>query len=504
MNQSPSNSDNTKWESDGPDNLQATLQQMRTDEPPQDSVQRVVSWAVELDNQEPVTANKSLTGTTAGRQRTQQRSRFSRLQVVLAASVAVVLMLSLGRAFQPSAWAQVVEAVGGQSWIRLTLQPPMTPLPEGESASTVRMWFRGDQTVAAIRSDQQTAWINLAQRDKYEFQPEAGRVVLSKLGARESSAIQSLLAALAPFQPDSERPQDLKLTGRTEVSVDDHTYVDFAFRVAGGNEDPAPATLTVRVDKSNMLPTELLLREARFQIDYPTAGPNDIYALNIPAEAELSDLRNLETYFREREVPQRADYEAVELTFFAWQEGRQPIEAARYRADRNNMVYQRFDATQLRQRSQEPEAGSQPETLDAWVDRLAEVDAEAIELDESNFPHHRCYRQYGGVESYDSATVSTLPGLEGTIEIHGPQQSVWLDPTRDLAVRRWEKRNEQNRSIHVVQIDEVAQGPNGVWFATRWRQGEVSERGGELSSSADRASRPGVATTVHIARIEFK
>ena len=135
-----------------------------------------------------------------------------------------VFLLSFSLVFQRSAWAEVVEAVAAKPWMRLTLQRSETALPEGESFEEVVMWFRGDSSVAAIKSNRQTAWADMVKRDKYEFQPQEARVTISKLGKSESSEIQSLLYALSPFQLKAGPSGDMRLTKRSEVTIDETKY----------------------------------------------------------------------------------------------------------------------------------------------------------------------------------------------------------------------------------------------------------------------------------------
>ncbi len=68
---------------------------------------------------------------------------------------------------------------------------------------------------------------------------------------------------------------------------------------------------------------------------------------------------------------------------------------------------------------------------------------------------------YGGVDSYRSLHVSKLKGLEGMVELRGPKLSVWLDPERDLIVRRYETVDDDG-GITVWQHDDVIQDSKGV------------------------------------------
>ena len=138
-------------------------------------------------------------------------------------------------------------------------------------------------------------------------------------------------------------------------------------------------------------------------------------------------------------------------------------------------------------------------TSDWWLDEAAKLNFVAQEWGEFNFPHTRCYLPIGSVRDYQSAIPSQLQGLEGTIELRGKNRSVWIDPNRDGVVRRTEYV-EQDGSIAVTQIDQLVQDSKGHWYSTKWRSGRVFERGGLLPAE-DATS---VATTVHVARIEFK
>jgi len=82
----------------------------------------------------------------------------------------------------------------------------------------------------------------------------------------------------------------------------------------------------------------------------------------------------------------------------------------------------------------------------------------------NNFPHNRCYMPYGGVDGYRTAHASSWKAWKVPSKYAGPKLSVWLDPARDLIVRRFEIADEDG-TINVRQHDEVVQDRKGTWFA---------------------------------------
>lgn len=494
-----SNSDSTP---ELPDDAAQTIERIRSKPLPTDSLRRVLDRAANLDHNPVVrvhTASSSFS--------------YARSIAGVAALVLIAISFSLVALMQKSAWSQVLEAVSKKPWMRLTLQRPDGDLPIGEHFEEVTMWLSNENQAAAFIIKSRSSWVDLETKDEYRFDLETGRIRITKLNTDDNTAIRRL-TALSPFDPGMHQLAGLDLkplhTKESETTVDGKAYRDFEFQFAPPSNTTASERLTVRVDKSTNEPVQLLSDQAKFLIDYPNQGPEDIYALGVEKSTPVSDLRSLEKYFRDRPARVPADYKAVAVRFPADKVRKWSIEAVRYQLDKGTSSAELADIEQLDELSQrvyfaggDTPTNQMPE-MNWWVTEVNKLTFEDFQMGESNYPHGLCYMPYGGIGDYRSLHVSTLKGLEGLVELRGPELSVWLEPDRDLIVRRYEHVGDDG-SITVWQHDDVFQDSQGIWFTKRWRSGSVLERGDLLTETMDRKQREsGVNATVHIAEITFQ
>ena len=286
--------------------------------------------------------------------------------------------------------------------------------------------------------------------------------------------------------------------------------------------------IELRVDPETHRPVELRRWQivdgersamyATFAIDYPEQGAEDIYALGAPGNVPVLDVRDMQTYFVERDWPEPADYEAIVY--------RTPTGVHQLKVVGDGMRFRHNDAGTSVEKVDFEEwytvlnlNGSQPQSIEWWADEVsrARMNYHQPNTDRELLQHRLLFGTfsshvngqpvqsylYGGPSDFVSVhTETSLAGLEGTIELRGPERSVWLDPQRDMIVRRSERVVDDEFSpVKVTQFDEVQQGPADVWFPRRWRQGRVAERGNELDNTFRGSSV--LNTQLWVAEIEF-
>ena len=207
-------------------NVDVMLEQFAQVEVPPDIQQRLCARIDEFcDNPQPAKVTLPST-TTLGSRRWFVGATAAASVAFLAAAVSFFALFSHQRA-----WAQVVEALAKHPWIRLTLQQPAEPL-DGEPQA-VTIWLRGDRSVAAIKSTQQNAWVDITSGDQYELTKDAQRITLSKLNSIERHGIDHFTDSLAPFEVSlgSASSESIKATQTSKIEVTENgvTYVDFEF-----------------------------------------------------------------------------------------------------------------------------------------------------------------------------------------------------------------------------------------------------------------------------------
>lgn len=535
------------WEQEA--GLHASLRAIRSDKPPAESVERFLARVTRIGSEpsaERLTTAKGERSAVAGSQqntpsgqdtnadRTTKAARRSiakthssrthryRLAAALAMVLVVMTSLSLTLFSSRSAWSQVVAGLGKHAWIRLTLQPPATPTTEAERTQAASIWLNGNRTIAAISSTQQNAWVDLVSGDQFQLMQGAPHVLVTKLQSSERNGITPLLESLAPFElklgitiPDQV---SIHQTARESVVIGGVPYTDYTFTYQPPDTLTSPHKVIVRVDQESQQPVQLTIRQAVFTIDYPEAGPTDIYSLGVSRQTPVTDLRHMEQYVENRTPPAYDDYEAIELAVLAGLEGQWINEAKRYRSSAGVVQMEAPSLDQVLSLAESTRAATSPPATPAtstsatppakhdtdwWFNQVSQLDFQTQEWSPYGFPHSRGYTPIGAPQDYRSAIASSLAGLEGTIELRAARRSVWLDPQRDFIVRRIETVAEDG-SISVTQMDEMIQDSQGHWFVTRWRNGRVNERGGELAMTVDRESPNRVATVVFTAKIQFK
>jgi hypothetical protein len=503
--------DRRDWENEVSDPLQATLERVRSRRVPDESVERSLTAAEMIDDLQPEPGVNRRPDAT---QRSGSRS-FSRPLTALAVGVLVAVPTAWVLLSESSAWGQVVKAISGRSWMCLTLQTTEQPLPEGEELPKIVMWFSGDRRIAAMERPDAVLWSQFAKGDSWRFDRKAKTLRRSSAQSHDAEHVQLLTNMLFHLKPtvagaDVELSKSKK--GRVERDGRDWDLFSFDYEVTSG-ETTYHEKYWLRVDTETHLPVELkrqIVHDdegspiAIFAVTYPDIGPIDIYALGVPKDLQVVDTRSMKKYFQPRKRQPVGEYKATVLRFHAGTPGWM-IETERHQYNAAGLLAERGDieaVSELTDRVYRKGYGPSKTPPTAWwVEEVNQrMKFEVFHPTEPNLMPNRCYLAYGGESDYETIRLSDgrIKGLEHTIELRGPKLGVWLDPERDLIVRRYEYIEED--SIDVTQFDEVVQGPCGNWFPVRWRRGCVEERGALLG---DKQPVDGITMSLFIADIQF-
>lgn len=439
-------------------------------------------------------------------------SSFQRFRTLISASVALVILscLALSALFwwmqASSAWAQVVNVVSEEPWMRLTLQVPEIEMPEGESFPNVVMWFDGRRKIAACDTPRGFHWLNIASEEASVFTPQTGRITIAKVREVERDEVQTMLMVLDRFEAnirsvDSER---LKLVDSSiqDVIIDGRPCEEFTFRFEHLEGERMEQRMVVSVSQKTKHPVSIAIHIGKhnggvlpriYKIDYPKSGPADIYALGAPRDAPVLDLRSMAKFFPKRVAQTPDNYTAVEMMFSPGFERKFTSTAFKFSAKDGQVAAQQVDVIEVSEMSMKVHRGElkspteDPPALSWWAERVSRLKSTPWAISGYNFPHNRCYSPQGSEENYRTVHRSSLQGLEGCVELRGPKRSAWLDPSRNMIVRRWEHVSDDG-TIHAAQYDAVIQDSKGTWFVQRWCNGHVSERGAELGPKVNGVS----------------
>jgi DNA-directed RNA polymerase specialized sigma24 family protein len=215
------------------------------------------------------------------------RRRFTAAAVatvaVLATAVGILLMLTPA----PSVgWAQMVEALQSQPWIR-----GRVTFSDGDHGT---MWLSPQQRIWAYRLGGSCRFYDGRARVKYEHRGRNRPILKLPLGEEEAQRVLPVEAlsrdesALGPWMFGEKIIQQ----ERHEVTEAGKKWIDFKLTLWRGDANQA----TLRVDPENRLPVYLLAESPtgdvppiKWEFDYPDDGPTDIYAMGVPRETEIDD-----------------------------------------------------------------------------------------------------------------------------------------------------------------------------------------------------------------------
>jgi hypothetical protein len=202
---------------------------------------------------------------------------------MVATAVGVLLMLTPA----PSVgWAQMVEALQTQRWIR-----GKVTFSSGREGT---MWLSPQRQIWAYKLESVSRFYDGRERVKYEHHPRENAITKLPLGEEDAQRVLPVEAlsrdesAIGPWL-FGER---IIHQERHEVVEDGKNWIEFKLTRWRGDANQA----SLRVDPETRLPVYLLLVSPtgevppiKWEFDYPDDGPTDIYALGVPRETKIDD-----------------------------------------------------------------------------------------------------------------------------------------------------------------------------------------------------------------------
>ncbi len=473
------------------------------------------------------------------------RRRLVRASVAagLAAAAVAALFVALGNR---DAWAQVANSLRSKPWVRVTLQIPKgAPVPEGFRAP--EMWFSAEHKVAARRMNlgfgQAAQYIDFTVEETYEYDPQAK--TLNHLLTRDSDNVEfghfeTLLRLISAGDRELKLPASpIQVLGRTrrDVPDGDRRWTEFTFECRDARRTPNDYRVTFRVDPEKQLPMEMRstekfasndpVAERSYSMDYPDAGPEDIYALGVPRDAKVVDRRPttengqeikqfLAAYHQARSKPLEP-FSTVVLCSSPQQNFSDIIRAFRGRGDGQSVQFEEVDGQQLLELRKQCWSGqiTRPDNVDPatwWRQQVAGPTFASTPRGDELLPHRVGYP--------NSLTLGPSPVNNPNYHVTldrqprlGPAGTVlltirvetepgfnlmyyWIAPEQDYLVLRQEMHFSRNQAWdNVTQIiDQVQQSPSGRWYATEVRQGRIEKHGDDLPAE-DIFGKPGERRT---------
>lgn len=251
-------------------------------QPPCDLLDRVRSRLHEHTVQSP--------SVLQSRSSSRSSSRWSRRGWLAAIAATSVVLFAFLFSLQPSgvAWSQVAEAVRAMPWIHLRAVGG-----EGQSRES---WLSYSRNTSAMRTDSTVVHDDYQSGVRFEYDLKERK--LYRLSVANEESFRSMEESFrAIFRGDDKfggnfagRPI-IKQQQRT-VSEQGRQWIMYELELQDTDPDKT-FSAEVRVDPQKMLPDLMTFVQGeerrQFKIDFPNEGPTDIYALEVPRDAQIED-----------------------------------------------------------------------------------------------------------------------------------------------------------------------------------------------------------------------
>ena len=360
---------------------------------------------------------------------------------------------------------------------------------------------------------------------RYEYAHGDNKLLRLAVGDTGSSrSIADVFQAI--FRGDASvgnRFAELEIVGQRRRRVDDggRTWIEYELELRRSDRSDS-AVAVIRVDPKKMLPVSMEIaaggERREYTVDYPKAGPEDIYELGVPRDAVVEDRmpspdleniirvvtegrRDLDRYFAvvvespndlPRLVWRKGNRWRVDICQHTEQTGYvkrvdPKTDMARWWRERLDKYrtepYLVCDGRRIYRYQRETEDGEPPSSGWKLIDTVRPgkdhtgnssfCSPELVELDA--YPSNLSTEH--AASSHCRIQLDSLPGNgpEGSVQVTmvagGRTQRWWLDPNRGYVAVKKQVPSLQ----YDWEYDDFRQSPRGVWYPTviRWK----TERG---------------------------
>lgn len=235
------------------------------------------------------------------------RRRLIRISSLLGAAAAALLLVWIANwhpAGDNAAWADVVAAVRGKTWMRAQVKQARAGDPQAAADAEVALWYSGNLGVLALRAPGQAMYFDLKQGTVEVYQDqEVARVVRMTIDEIANEPLRTFSDMFAAFLiGDTDRTLllgDRKLVHLNAKNIDE-SVAEHSFSWEDDLPEEQP-WMVLRVDRAAKLPLSWQIKQpgatgrldqlevTEYVIDYPDHGPTSVYDLGVPQSTELID-----------------------------------------------------------------------------------------------------------------------------------------------------------------------------------------------------------------------
>ncbi|QVL31000.1 hypothetical protein KIH39_19400 [Telmatocola sphagniphila] len=444
---------------------------------------------------------------------------------------AAAILLLLAMTFSPSdAWSQVLKNAQKQAWIRITENG-------AEKNKTSEIWFSATKGMFAIVSPEEVSFANFDEKKIQKFDRRTKTITVGEFDSdnrTEAMAFDNVFRSISASKLVSlDRIGEGKIVDRrtTTRNEGDHRWTEYMFLLEFRNSSPANLQLTYHVPAETELANKIVeewteegVRVSRTcKIDYPSSGPETIYALNVPNESKIVDTRyteELKVLLKEYVKQQKTQFDPYSATVMStivdWKEINLDVIKLQYTGSEYSA--KQVDGDQIFKLVREADPTKVPAADDRikwWKEQVDKLCFETWGDKNMFFPGQTFVpdligHPLLGLVPYNlRVTMNSKPQIGPsncnlvTVEDAKTGKILnryWLSPDQQLLCLRSERFPEKPIDlISVTVIEEVEQSPKGRYYATLYRQGEVKQSGDDLKPTG---VSPG-ATVIRKFLVEF-
>ncbi len=213
-------------------------------------------------------------------------------RIVVAVVCMVTIAAGISLTMLPTsvvAWADVATVIQSQQWIRGT-----ATYGDGEQGT---IWLSPTRQVWAYQLGEACYYFDSVERVKWEYSGPGSTMQVLPLGEGNPGHVLPIGAMAvedASVEPWLFSTEKIVHQERREVEEAGRTWIEFDMVLWRGANNLA----TLRVDPETRLPVHLVFASAddtaetvTWEFDYPQSGPADVYALGVPEDTRVVDLR---------------------------------------------------------------------------------------------------------------------------------------------------------------------------------------------------------------------
>lgn len=237
-------------------------------------------------------AAQDLTAPTAA-VRVWPRRRFLTRAAYAAVAISALALFAVLLPSSPAVgWAEVVKVLQAQKWLR-----GRVTYADGKQGT---LWISPERQIWAFKRDPSASFFDGKKHAKYEYLGDHKPITQLPLVDNDAQKVVPLDAlsedndTIGPWLFGTET---ITHQQRREVKEDGKPWIEFQLTLSRGELNEA----TLRVDPTTKLPVYLRFASptdktkfSKFEFDYPTDGPADIYALGVPRDIKIDNRMPLE------------------------------------------------------------------------------------------------------------------------------------------------------------------------------------------------------------------